>query len=70
MIFQEPLTSLNPVFTIGSQISESIRLHQKIDRRKAKELAIDMLSKVGISNGDNLYNSFPHQLSGGMRQRL
>ncbi|MBX9974703.1 ABC transporter ATP-binding protein [Cytobacillus firmus] len=70
MIFQEPLTSLNPVFTIGSQISESIRLHQKIDRRKAKELAIDMLSKVGISNGDNLYNSFPHQLSGGMRQRV
>lgn len=70
MIFQEPLTSLNPVFTIGSQISESIRLHQKIDRRKAKELAIDMLSKVGISNGDNLYGSFPHQLSGGMRQRV
>ncbi|MGY6211161.1 ABC transporter ATP-binding protein [Cytobacillus firmus] len=70
MIFQEPLTSLNPVFTIGSQISESIRLHQKIDRRKAKDLAIDMLSKVGISNGDNLYNSFPHQLSGGMRQRV
>ncbi|EFV76336.1 MULTISPECIES: ABC transporter ATP-binding protein [Cytobacillus] len=70
MIFQEPLTSLNPVFSIGRQISESIRLHQKIDRRKAKELAIDMLSKVGISNGDNLYNSFPHQLSGGMRQRV
>lgn len=70
MIFQEPLTSLNPVFTIGSQISESIRLHQKIDRRKAKELAIDMLSKVGISNGDILYNSFPHHLSGGMRQRV
>ncbi|KAF0818268.1 Oligopeptide ABC transporter, ATP-binding protein OppD [Bacillus sp. ZZV12-4809] len=70
MIFQEPLTSLNPVFTIGSQISESIRLHQKIDRRKAKELAIDMLSKVGISNGENIYNSYPHQLSGGMRQRV
>ncbi|PWW32145.1 peptide/nickel transport system ATP-binding protein/oligopeptide transport system ATP-binding protein [Cytobacillus oceanisediminis] len=70
MIFQEPLTSLNPVFTIGSQISEPIRLHQKLDKARAKEQAIIMLSKVGISNARKIYNAFPHQLSGGMRQRV
>lgn len=70
MIFQEPLTSLNPVFTIGSQISESIRLHQRVDKSKAKVKTIEMLTKVGIRDAEKLYYSFPHQLSGGMRQRV
>ncbi|WP_066295902.1 ABC transporter ATP-binding protein [Bacillus sp. FJAT-29937] len=70
MIFQEPLTSLNPVFTIGSQISESFRLHQNVDKKNAKELAISMLKKVGIPKAEKVYSSFPHQLSGGMRQRV
>jgi len=70
MIFQEPLTSLNPVFTIGWQVSESIRLHQNVDKKKAKEFAIKMLAKVGISEAKKVYSSFPHQLSGGMRQRV
>ncbi|WP_408011242.1 ABC transporter ATP-binding protein [Pseudalkalibacillus sp. A8] len=70
MIFQEPLTSLNPVFTVGRQVSESIRLHQHVDKKKAKELTVDMLSKVGIVNAEKVYSSFPHQLSGGMRQRV
>jgi peptide/nickel transport system ATP-binding protein len=70
MIFQEPLTSLNPVFTVGRQVSESIRLHQNVDKKTAKERAIDMLSKVGIARAEKVYSSFPHQLSGGMRQRI
>ncbi|UII55661.1 ABC transporter ATP-binding protein [Cytobacillus spongiae] len=70
MIFQEPLTSLNPVFTVGMQVSESIRLHQRVDKQKAKVIAIDMLAKVGITNAEKVYSSFPHQLSGGMRQRV
>ncbi|MGG0719027.1 ABC transporter ATP-binding protein [Robertmurraya massiliosenegalensis] len=70
MIFQEPLTSLNPVFTIGRQVSETIRLHQHVEKKKAKDFAIRMLAKVGISNAEKVYSSFPHQLSGGMRQRV
>lgn len=70
MIFQEPLTSLNPVFTVGNQISETIRLHQRLNKKQAKQKTIEILKKVGIPNPDKQYTSFPHQLSGGMRQRV
>jgi len=69
MIFQEPMTSLNPVFTIGRQISEAIILHQKASRREARERAIEMLRLVGIPLPEKRIDEFPHQLSGGMRQR-
>lgn len=70
MIFQEPLTSLNPVFPIGSQISEAICLHQKVSKAEAKEKTVEMLKRVGIPRAEILYYAFPHLLSGGMRQRV
>ena len=70
MIFQEPMTSLNPVFRVGYQISEAIRVHHRISAAQARERAIDMLDKVGIPLPAERYASFPHQLSGGMRQRV
>jgi oligopeptide/dipeptide ABC transporter ATP-binding protein len=70
MIFQEPMTSLNPVFTVGNQIVEAISLHQGIRGRPAWDLAIDMLSKVGIADPDRRVGEYPHQMSGGMRQRV
>jgi oligopeptide/dipeptide ABC transporter ATP-binding protein len=70
MIFQEPMTSLNPVFRIGYQISETIRLHVDINKSEAREHTIDLLRKVGIPNPGLRYNSYPHELSGGMRQRV
>lgn len=69
MIFQEPLTSLNPVFTVGHQISEAILLHQKISKVEARKRSIDMLKRVGIPRAEQVYSSYPHSLSGGMRQR-
>lgn len=69
MIFQEPMTSLNPVFTIGSQIIEAIMLHQNLDKKAAIEKAIEALKLVGIPRADEIINSYPHELSGGMRQR-
>ncbi len=69
MIFQEPMTSLNPVYTVGNQISEAVLLHQTNDRREAKERAIDILRKVGMPNPERIYSNYPHELSGGMRQR-
>ncbi len=69
MIFQEPMTSLNPVFTIGNQIMEPIILHQKLDKKKALKKAIEMLDLVGISSPEKQIDNYPHQLSGGMRQR-
>ena len=69
MIFQEPMTSLNPVFTVGYQIMETIMLHQQKDRRQAREMAVDMLRKVGIPLPERRVDEYPHQLSGGMRQR-
>jgi peptide/nickel transport system ATP-binding protein len=69
MIFQEPMTSLNPVLTIGSQISETLRLHQDLSKSAAAEKAVDMLTRVRIPEPAQRANEYPHQLSGGMRQR-
>ena len=69
MIFQEPMTSLNPVFTIGDQIAEAIRLHRGKTRREAMALAADMLDRVGIADPRKRVAEYPHQMSGGMRQR-
>lgn len=70
MIFQEPMTSLNPVFTIGNQIMEAIMLHQKLNKQDARAKAIEMLELVGIPAPDKRVDEYPHQLSGGMRQRV
>ena len=70
MIFQEPMTSLNPVYSIGDQISESIRLHQGLSRSAAMNLAVEMLKKVVIPDPEKRIKEYPHQLSGGMRQRV
>ena len=70
MIFQEPMTSLNPVFTIGSQIGEAVRLHQHTARRETLERTIEALRLVGIADPDRRVRDYPHQLSGGMRQRV
>jgi len=69
MIFQEPMTSLNPVFTIGSQIMEAIILHQNMDKKAARQKCIEMLKLVGIPRADEVVDDYPHQFSGGMRQR-
>lgn len=69
MIFQEPMTSLNPVFTIGSQIMEAVRLHQDVGRAEARNRTIEMLRLVNISSPEQRVDEYPHQLSGGMRQR-
>lgn len=70
MIFQEPMTSLNPVFTVGEQIAESIRVHQGKDRSTARAEALSMLKRVRIPEAENVLDRYPHQLSGGMRQRV
>lgn len=70
MIFQEPMTSLNPVFKIGEQISEVLRLHEGLGKKAALERAIDLLHQVGIPSPAQRAKEFPHQLSGGMRQRV
>jgi len=69
MIFQEPMTSLSPVHSVGGQIAEAVQLHQKVGKKEAMERAIDMLSQVGIGNPKQRAQEFPHQFSGGMRQR-
>lgn len=69
IIFQEPSSALNPVYTIGDQIVEAIMLHQKLSLRKAKEIAIEMLRLVGIPEPEKRLNEYPHELSGGMKQR-
>ena len=70
MIFQEPMTSLNPVFTCGYQIREAVTLHQKVNKREAKDRTIEMIRLVGIPDPVACERSYPHQLSGGMRQRV
>ncbi len=70
MIFQEPMTSLNPVFTIGNQIMETVILHQKLSKSEARAKAIEMLRLVGIPAPERRIDDYPHQLSGGMRQRV
>ena len=70
MIFQEPMTSLNPVFTCGDQIAEAIRLHENVSASGARKRAIEMLAAVGIPDAKRRAKSYPHQLSGGMRQRV
>jgi len=69
MIFQEPMTSLNPCYTVGDQIKEAIILHQGVDKEEAHTRAVDILRKVGMPNPERIAISYPHQLSGGMRQR-
>ncbi|EQF23867.1 oligopeptide/dipeptide ABC transporter, ATP-binding, C-terminal domain protein [Clostridioides difficile CD160] len=70
MIFQEPMTSLNPAFTVGNQIIEGIMLHQDLSKEEAKKKVIDMIKLVEIPRAEEIYNSYPHELSGGMRQRI
>jgi peptide/nickel transport system ATP-binding protein/oligopeptide transport system ATP-binding protein len=70
MVFQEPMTSLNPLFTVGSQIAETVRLHQKVGKAEALGRAQEMLEKVQISDARRRLDEYPHQLSGGMRQRV
>ena len=70
MIFQEPMTSLNPVFTCGNQVVEAIMLHQKIDKQKAKELTIELFNKVMLPDPERIFNTYPHQISGGQKQRV
>jgi oligopeptide/dipeptide ABC transporter ATP-binding protein len=70
MIFQEPMTSLNPLFAVGHQIAEAIAVHQGVGRREAMTMAVDMLRRVSIPQPEQRAHSYPHQLSGGMRQRV
>ena len=70
MIFQEPMSSLNPVYTVGNQISEALRLHRGMDRKAARKESVRLLGEVGIANPDQRVDEYPHQLSGGMRQRV
>ena len=70
MIFQEPMTSLNPVFTVGDQLTEAVRWHERVGMAAARDRAIEMLGKVGIPSPERRLNDYPHQLSGGMRQRV
>lgn len=70
MIFQDPMTSLNPVFTVGNQIMEAIRTHRKVSKKEAKQAAIDMLKLVGIPEAEKRIDMYPHEFSGGMRQRV
>lgn len=70
MIFQDPMTSLNPVYKVGNQIMESIRTHQKISKKEARKAALDMLKLVGIPEAEKRIDMYPHEFSGGMRQRV
>lgn len=70
MIFQDPMTSLNPTMSVGKQIAEVVKIHNKIDKAKAKKRAIELMELVGIEDAENRYNQYPYHFSGGMRQRI
>ena len=70
MIFQEPMTSLNPVVKVGKQVMESIILHENLSKDEAKKRVIDIFNEVGIPEAEKRFNSYPHELSGGLRQRV
>ncbi|MCC6949740.1 MAG: ABC transporter ATP-binding protein [Bradyrhizobiaceae bacterium] len=70
MIFQEPLSALNPVFSVGDQIGETLRIHERLDRRTARRRVLELLDVVGISDPERRIDQYPHELSGGMRQRV
>jgi len=70
MVFQEPMTSLNPLYSVGTQIAETVQLHQHVGKQEALGRALEMLEKVQISDAARRLNEYPHQLSGGMRQRV
>src|SRR4029079_18139008 len=70
MIFQEPMTSLNPVFTCGNQVDEATRLHLKLNKKEAKELTLKLFEDVKLPDPSRIYQSYPHQLSGGQKQRV
>jgi peptide/nickel transport system ATP-binding protein len=69
MIFQEPMTSFSPVHTVGNQIAEVLRLHRRVDRRQGRELAVELLEQVGLPEPEQMFDAYPFNLSGGMRQR-
>ena len=70
MIFQEPMTALNPLLPAGSQVLEMVLTHQRVARKEAKEMVLDMFKSVGLADEERIYKSYPHQLSGGQRQRI
>lgn len=70
MVFQDPMTALNPIFSVGKQIMEAILLHERLDKKSAKKRAIELMEMVGIDNAKNRFNQYPQQFSGGMRQRI
>ena len=70
MVFQEPMTSLNPVIRVGKQVEEALRVHRHVDRKEAKRLTLEMFEAVGIAEPEKRWGSYPHQLSGGLRQRV
>lgn len=70
MIFQEPMTSLNPVMKIGDQLVEAIKMHQNMTKQEAREMAVEMLKKTGLPRVERIVNEYPFQLSGGQRQRV